>query len=102
MKLPIALLGLLALGAARAEPFAEARLLDGQALHGKHCITCHIQRFGGPEGSNIYTRADRKVKSPGALTQQITFCTTMLKLDLFPEDELNIAGYLNGQYYKFK
>jgi len=29
-------------------------------------------------------------------------CTTMLKLELFPEDELNIAGYLTSRYYKFK
>jgi cytochrome c2 len=100
---PITLaLGLLLSGAARAEPFAGADLLQGQALHGKHCVSCHVQSHGGPEGSNLYLRPDRRVKSASALAQQITFCATMLKLDLFPEDEANLAGYLNNRYYKFK
>jgi len=25
-----------------------------------------------------------------------------LRLDLFPEDEVDVASYLNQQYYKFK
>ena len=36
------------------------------------------------------------------LAQQLTRCTTMLKLDLFPEDEENIAAYLNKHYYKLQ
>lgn len=102
MKAGLIFLGLLAAASARAEPFAGAQLLEGQALHSQHCVSCHSKNFGGPEGSNIYLRPDRKIKTPAALAQQITFCASMLKLSLFPEEELNIAGYLNSQYYKFK
>jgi hypothetical protein len=102
MKAATAVLGLILSSTAWAEPFAGADLIQGQALHGKHCISCHSQSHGGAEGSNIYLRPDRKVKSASALSQRITLCITMLKLDLFPEDELNLAGYLNSRYYKFK
>jgi hypothetical protein len=42
------------------------------------------------------------VKNASALGQQITTCNAMLGNHLFPEDELHLAAYLNGQYYKFK
>lgn len=93
---------LLLANGAWAEPFAGADPVQGQALHAKYCVACHRQQFGGPDGSNAYLRADHRVKSASALAQRITVCTTMLKLDLFPEDELNIAAYLNNQYYRFK
>lgn len=102
MKTVAAITGLLLGGSAWAGPFANADLVQGQRLHAEHCIACHTRQFGGPEGSNAYLRPDHRVKSASALTQQITFCTTMLKLQVFPEDELNLAGYLNDRYYKFK
>jgi mono/diheme cytochrome c family protein len=102
MKIITAACGLLLAGSAWAEPFAGADPVQGQALHAKHCVACHSAQFGGPDGANAYLRADHKVKSASALAQRITVCTTMLKLELFPEDELNIAGYLNSRYYKFK
>lgn len=102
MKAAVAILPLLLVNAAWAEPFAGADLVQGQRLHSQHCITCHARQFGGVEGDNAYLRPDHKVKSANALSQQITFCTSMLKLELFPEDELNLAGYLNNRYYKFK
>lgn len=85
-----------------ADPFAGGDPVQGQALHAKYCVACHSTQFGGPDGSNAYLRPNHMVKSASALAQRITVCTTMLKLDLFPEDELNIAAYLNNQYYKFK
>jgi hypothetical protein len=42
------------------------------------------------------------VKNASGLAQQITTCNAMLGNNLFPEDELHLAAYLNGQYYKFK
>lgn len=102
MKILIAACGLLLAGNVWAEPFAGADLVQGQTLHAKHCVACHSQQFGGADGANAYLRPDHKVKSASALAQRITVCTTMLKLELFPEDELHIAGYLNSRYYKFK
>ena len=94
--------GLVLAAHAWAAPVAGADLTQGQALHAKHCVACHSALFGGADGANAYLRPDHKVKSASALAQRITVCTTMLKLDLFPEDELNIAGYLNSRYYKFQ
>lgn len=87
---------------AAADPFAEADIKLGGEMHGKLCVACHEQKYGGKDGSDIYVRVDRRVNSPSALSQQLTACTTMLNLDLFPEDEMHIAGYLNKNYYKFK
>ncbi len=86
---------------ASASPFADADLELGHTFHEDMCVACHAQRFDGEKGSSVYTRTDRRVQSPGALTQQLTACTAMLNLDLFPEDEFHIAGYLNKHFYKF-
>lgn len=85
-----------------ANPFPDADIAAGEQTHAKLCTGCHEQKFGGKGGSDIYIRKDRRVNTPSALTQQITTCTTMLNLDLFPEDEMHLAGYLNKHYYKFK
>jgi len=73
----------------------------GQALHDKQCIGCHAQRFGG-DGAKIYTRAERKVGSLSALRQRVAYCSMQTNTGWFPEDEDNVAAWLNQQYYKFK
>ena len=83
-----------------AEPFAAADANAGKALVEKHCISCHASSFGG-DGSGIYTREYRKVKSPKGLAAQIRNCNTMLDLKWFEDEELNVAKYLNQTYYKF-
>jgi len=92
----------LSLPAAAAEPFHDADIEAGEEMHAELCVGCHADKFGDQDGSTIYLRDDRRITTPSGLEQQITACTTMLNLDLFPEDERNIAGYLNKQYYKFK
>ena len=93
---------LLLAGAASAEPFPKADPNAGRKLFDEaKCAACHAQRFGG-DGSGIFTRADRKIKSPESLAAQITRCSVNLGLTLFPEDEENIGAYLNKNYYKFK
>lgn len=84
-----------------ANPFADADLIEGHAQHEALCVACHVERFGGERGGHTYTRSDRRVHSPNALLQQLTACTTVLNLDLFPEDEYHIAGYLNTHFYRF-
>ena len=85
-----------------ADPFPGADLAVAKKMHSAHCVECHAKRFDGEDGSNIYTRFERRVTTPSGLTQQLTACTTMLNLDLFPEDEHHLAGYLNTHYYKFQ
>lgn len=93
----------LLVGAAHgADPFPGADVAAGQQLHARHCAACHAGKFGGVDGSGIYTRADRRVNTAAALTRQISFCTRQLGLQFFPEDELNLAGYLNQRYYRFQ
>ena len=87
---------------AHADPFPDSDHAAAKDLHTRMCVQCHERRFGGEDGSAIYLRPDRRVTTPSALAQQLTACTTMLKLDLFPEDEHHLAGYLNKHYYKFE
>ena len=58
-------------------------------------------KFGG-DGSGIYTREDRIVKSAKGLLAQIRNCNTMLGLKWFEDEELHVASYLNKTYYKFE
>ena len=74
---------------------------SGQALHDKQCINCHAQRFGG-DGSPIYTRAEHKVHSLAALHQRVTACSTQTDTGWSPQEEDNVAAWLNQRYYKFK
>jgi len=83
-----------------AEPFQNADATAGKMLVNQHCIRCHASSFGG-DGSGIYTRELRKVKNSNALVAQIRNCNTMLGLKWFEDEELNVAKYLNQQYYKF-
>jgi hypothetical protein len=83
-----------------AAPFSGADVAAGQQLVEKNCISCHAASFGG-DGSGIYTREFRKVKSSKGLLAQIRNCNTMLGLKWFEDEELNVAAYLNNTYYKF-
>lgn len=89
-------------GVASAEPFAGADLANGKALHySKRCASCHTEKTGRDE-SFIYLRDDRKVKTLFELRRFVSLCNMGQNLQLFPEDERDIAAYLNAQYYKFK
>ncbi|MBI5331328.1 MAG: cytochrome c [Betaproteobacteria bacterium] len=100
MKLAILTLTLLA-APALAAPFANGNTQAGKELHQKKCTACHIAKYSG-DGSKIYTRAERRVKTASSLAQQITTCNNALGNELFPEEEAHLGAYLNGQFYKFK
>lgn len=86
---------------AHADPFAGGDPGIGRKMVEKNCISCHAGSFGG-DGSGIYTREDRRVKTAGGLIQQIRNCNTNLGLKWFEDEELHVASYLNQAYYKFK
>ena len=97
---------LIASGTAFAQPadkvLAGADRNAGKQLHqDKNCASCHAQRFGG-DGSSMYTRLDHKVTSPEKLQSQVAACNTRLSAGLFPDDERDVAAYLNHDYYHFK
>jgi mono/diheme cytochrome c family protein len=81
--------------------FAAADPKVGQTLHDKQCVACHV-RLMGADGSSIYTRPERLIKSMQALRQRVSMCATQIDAKWFPEDEENVATYLNQRYYKFK
>lgn len=95
------LLALLFAHAAQASPFASGNAEAGKTLHTRYCISCHMAQFGG-DGSKIYTRADRRIRSASSLAQQITTCNANLGNKLFPEDEADLGAHLNKTWYKFK
>lgn len=100
-RIPFLLLGLMLAASAHSAPFSKGHADAGKRLHNSECAACHQARFVG-DGSKIYTRADRRVKSASSLAQQITSCNVNLGNKLFPEDEANLGAYLNKNYYKFK
>lgn len=84
--------------AASADPFAGGDPKIGQQMVEKNCISCHAGSFGG-DGSGIYTRDDRRVKTTKGLIQQIRNCNTNLGLKWFEDEEMHVASYLNKAYY---
>lgn len=85
---------LLASSFAYAIPFEKGDPKAGKTLHDKTCVACH--------DSKMYTRADRKVKTPAQLAGRVSGCNANTGAGWFPEDELNVSAYLNQQFYKFK
>ena len=90
-------LALLSSGAIGSESIANGKSIDQEK-----CYTCHSKKTGFGNGDMIYTRADSKVRTLVKLNSMISTCNAQLRLDLFPEDENDIASYLNKQFYKFK
>ena len=100
--LPIVLALAAAAAAAQPQPkpFATGDPASGKALSDKDCVACHARKFDG-DATRIYTRADRKVKTPEQLLAQVQYCNTELATHYFPEEEEHLAAYLNLHYYKF-
>ena len=89
-------------GPTLAAPFPNGNPKTGKELVEKNkCNACHVTMVGG-DGTQLYTRSDRKVKSSSALLTQIRFCASQLGTKWFPEEEEHVAAYLNQIYYKFK
>lgn len=84
-----------------AAPFEKGDAAKGKALADKQCVACHVSLFHG-DGSAVYTRADHKVKNPTQLAARISACNANTGAGWFPEDELDVAAYLNKRYYQFK
>jgi mono/diheme cytochrome c family protein len=75
---------------------------NGKQIDQQKCYACHAKKTGFGNGDMIYTRSDSKVNSIAKLKTMVERCNTELRLDLFPEDEADVAAYLNKQFYKFK
>lgn len=94
------LIGLLPALASLSASAADNALSAGKKLVDAHCISCHASSYGG-DGSGIYTREYRKVRSLNGLKAQVTNCNTMLNLKWFDDEEQQVVQYLNHTYYHF-
>jgi len=104
---PLAVVGVLGAGPARAAEaggpaeFRGADLALGERLIRQHqCAECHARRVGC-DGSAIY-RPTGRIGRPAALLSMVEYCSTELKLQLFPEDVAAVAAVLQRDHYHFK
>jgi hypothetical protein len=65
----------------------------GKELVTNNCTECH--------GTEVYTRAERRVKTRAGLSKQVQRCEQTLGLTWFEEDVENAAEFLNKSYYHF-
>ena len=78
---------------------AQAALLPGdaakgKALHDKQCVACH--------DNSVYTRANRRIKSPEALIGQVNNCVHQVGLKLDRDQVNDLVKHLDESFYKFK
>lgn len=95
------LITLIPLAAQAEDPWGKVDLQAGKALHDKACTSCHMRMYGG-DGSKMYTRDGRMLSSKLELQQRVATCNAMSNAGWFPEDENNVAAWLNKQYYHFE
>ncbi len=101
MKISIFLL-LLACSTAQASPFADGNAENGKKLFAKYeCDSCHIGKVGG-DGSAIFTRQNRIVRSAAALIPRIKVCSGAVGANLTAPEEQDLAAHLNKTYYHFQ
>lgn len=102
---PLLLVAALLLGGAASAQtpaaFKGANPAEGHKLMGeRQCDACHAQKWGN-DGKDIY-RPGQQIHNVGELRKQVNQCNTGLNLNLFPEEETDIAAWLNATYYHFK
>lgn len=101
MRLTVLLALLCTTMTAFADPFPNGNAQTGQKLFAQYkCASCHVAMLGG-DGSAMFTRPDRKVKSVPELIEQMRFCTGNIGVNLTPQDEQHLGAYLN-RYYNLK
>ena len=92
---------LLSIPALASEPWGQANPAAGESHHEKACVACHIRLYGG-DGSKMYTREARLLSTQLDVLQRVATCNSQIKAGWFPEEEAEVAAYLNQTYYHFK
>jgi mono/diheme cytochrome c family protein len=73
---------------------------NGKKLHNAKCAACH-QRLYSNDGSGIYTRSDRNIRTIEGLIGQVNGCNQRVRANLSGDDVNDVVKYLNETYYKF-
>jgi len=100
MMLLAAWMALPAMAGADAPWGAAVDLKHGEALHGEKCVSCHVRMYGG-DGSRMYTRDGRLLSTRLEVLQRVASCNAMVSAGWFPDEEANVAAWLNRRYYQF-
>ena len=102
MRLPlIAVLALLPIASHAEEPWGKIDIKKAKLLHDEACISCHSRMYGG-DGSKMYTRDGRLLMTKLDVLQRTATCNSQIQAGWFPDEEAEVAAYLNQQYYHFK
>ncbi len=96
----IATLGFLLPSLALAQAMLLGDAKHGQKLHQAKCVACHVQQYGG-DGSEMYKRADRKVRSIEGLMARVAGCNRQVNAGFSTDDVNDVVSYLNETYYRF-
>jgi len=88
------------LALAAPPPWGEADPEAGKAHHDKACVACHSRLYGG-DGSRMYTRQGSLMTSRLDILQRVASCNSQTRSGWFPEEEAEVAAWLNQQYYRF-
>ncbi len=86
---------------ASAAPWGNADPKAGKVLHEQKCVACHARLYGG-DGSKMYLRDGRLLSTQLDILQRVATCNSQIHAGWFPEEEAEVAAYLNQQYYHFK
>ncbi|NHC05253.1 hypothetical protein DFR40_2087 [Azonexus fungiphilus] len=92
---------LLSLPAFAEAPWGSADPRAGQARHDEKCVACHARMYGG-DGSKMYTREGRMLSTQLELLQRTAACNAQMNTGWFPDEEAEVAAWLNQAYYHFK
>jgi cytochrome c553 len=93
---------MLATSTVQAEPFAKGHADNGKKLFAQYeCSSCHEGKMGG-DGSAIFTRPNRIVKSADTLIDRMEQCSGAIGKQLTQQEKLDLAAHLNQTYYHFK
>ncbi len=93
---------MLAATSAQAAPFPSGNAEHGEKLFVQYdCNSCHKGKVGG-DGNAIYTRPDRIVTDANILIDRMEQCSGAIGKNLTTQEKLDLAAYLNQQYYHFK
>ena len=92
---------LIPLSALAADPWGDADTKAGHAKHEEKCVACHVRLYGG-DGSKMYTREGRMLSTKLDVLQRTAACNAQVQAGWFPDEEAEVAAYLNQTFYKFK
>jgi mono/diheme cytochrome c family protein len=67
--------------------------VKGKAVYDKTCVACH--------DTNVYTRANRRVKTVEGLIGQVNGCVRQTGAKLNSDQINDIVKYLDEAFYKF-